>query len=91
MIAPMAGPQDAIIVTRHRRLDHLAAIQEKANADKVDITPVGIFSREVLTAEKPRLLIMIPLNVVRPPFGMLMEILKKKRIHVLGSIMASSA
>lgn len=60
------GKQHAIIVTRHLRFVQRAASQENENADKVDITPVGIFRREALTAVKPRLLIRMPLNVVRP-------------------------
>lgn len=60
------GKQHAIIVTRHLRFDQRAASQEKKNADTVDITPVGMFRREALTAVKPRLLMRIPLNVVRP-------------------------
>lgn len=65
-IAPIAGTNAAIIVTRHRRLCHFAAIHENRNADIVDMIPVGMFSREVWTAVKPRLLTMIPLNVMRP-------------------------
>jgi hypothetical protein len=91
MMAPIAGTQDASMVTRHRRFSHFAAIHEKTNAESVDMTPVGIFSKDVLTGEKPRLLIMIPLKVVSPPLGMLMAMLKRKRIHVLGSMTASNA
>lgn len=87
----MAGIQDASIVTRHRLFTHFAASQEKINADSVDMTPVGIFSKEVFTGEKPRLLIMIPLKVRRPPLGMFMAMLKKNRIQVLGSMIASDA
>ena len=43
-------------------------------ADRVDITPVGMLSREALTEENPRLEIIMPLKVVRPPFGMLIAI-----------------
>lgn len=63
---PIMGKQHAIIVTRHRRPIQRAASQENTNAARVDIIPVGILRREVLTAEKPRLSIIIPLNVVRP-------------------------
>lgn len=85
------GTQEASIVTRQRRLVHLAANQEKQNADKVDITPVGMLSSEVITGEKPKLSMMMPLNVVSPPLGMLMAILKRNKIHVLGSMTASIA
>lgn len=64
--APTAGTNAAIMVTRHRRLVHFAAIHEKKKADKVDMMPVGIFSRDVWTAVNPRLSMMIPLKVMRP-------------------------
>jgi hypothetical protein len=35
-------------------------------ADIVDIIPVGMFKRELPTAEKPKLLIIMPPKVVRP-------------------------
>lgn len=79
------------MVTRERRFVHFAAIQENTKAERVDMTPVGIFNKEVITGVKPRLLIIIPLKVVRPPLGMFMAMLKKKRTHVLGSITASRA
>lgn len=68
--------------------------------------PVGMFRRDVVTGEKPRLLMMMPLNVVRPelsagqnvlgtrcipPLGILIAMLKRKRVQVLGSITASKA
>jgi hypothetical protein len=40
----------------------------------VDITPVGMLSREALTEEKPRFEIIMPLKVVSPPFGILIAI-----------------
>jgi hypothetical protein len=44
----------------------LAATQENRKADNVDMMPVGMFKSEVVTALKPRLLIMIPLKVIKP-------------------------
>ena len=49
---------------------HLAAMVENTKADKVDITPVGIFKRELSTAENPKPLMTSPPNVVKP-VGML--------------------
>lgn len=63
---PMMGKQHAIMVTRHRRPVQRAASQENPNAARVDMIPVGMLRREVLTAENPRLSMIIPLNVVRP-------------------------
>lgn len=55
-----------MIVTKHRLFVHLAATHEKRKADNVDMIPVGMFKSEVVTALKPRLLMMIPLNVIKP-------------------------
>lgn len=65
IIAPTAGIQVATIVTRHRLLVQLAAIHEKKNAEIVDMIPVGMFKSEVVTASKPRLLMIIPLKVIK--------------------------
>ena len=62
----MIGKQAATIVTRHLRSVHFAASHEKKKAEMVDMMPVGMFKRDVLTGENPRLLMMIPLKVVRP-------------------------
>jgi hypothetical protein len=63
-IAPTAGTHAAIMVTKHRLFVHLAATQEKRKADIVDMMPVGMFRSEVVTASKPRLLMIIPLKVI---------------------------
>lgn len=65
-MAPKIGTQQAKIATKQRRLSHRAASVENTKADSVDITPVGMFRSELLIAENPRFLIMIPLNVIRP-------------------------
>jgi hypothetical protein len=38
------------------------------------MTPVGMDRSDAFTLEKPRFDIMMPLKVVRPPFGMFMAI-----------------
>jgi hypothetical protein len=68
MTDPMIGTQQAIIVTRQRRLLHFAAMSENTNAERVDITPVGMLKREELIPEKPRPAIISPPKVVNPNF-----------------------
>jgi hypothetical protein len=75
---PIMGTKHASMVTRHRRFSHLAEIREKTNAAMVDTTPFGIVKREASTPEYPRLEMMMPPNVSRPPLGMLIAMLKKK-------------
>lgn len=66
MTDPIIGKHAAIIVTRHRRSVHLAASHEKKKAERVDMIPVGMFRSDVFTGENPKLLMIIPLKVVRP-------------------------
>lgn len=111
MTDPMIGTQQAIIVTRQRRLLHFAAMSENTNAERVDITPVGMLKREELIPEKPRPAIISPPKVVNPnffqeilatsveraeevpipPLGILIAMLKKNKIQVFGSRIASLA
>lgn len=85
-IAPIAGTNAAIMVTRHRRLVHLAASHENPNADNVDIIPVGMLRRDVWTAENPRLLTMMPLNVIKPTKNISMSVRYNQGRKVFTSI-----
>ena len=60
------GMQHAMIVTRHRRLCHFAAMSEKINEARVDITPEGMVRSDASTPENPRPEMINPPNVVKP-------------------------
>lgn len=77
---PIIGTMHAATVTRQRRFAHFAPAYENTNAEMVLMTPVGMLSKDASTDENPRLAMMMLLNVVSPPFGMLMAMLKKKMI-----------
>ena len=62
----MIGIMQATMLTKQRRLFHLAAHEEKTKAAKVDMTPVGIESRDDCTDVNPKFSMIMALNVVRP-------------------------
>lgn len=66
MTAPMIGTMHAMIVTKHRRFSHFAAMRENRNAAIVDIMPVGILKSEASTPENPRPEMIRPLKVNSP-------------------------
>lgn len=62
----MIGTHDAKTRVRHLRLVHLAATVEKTNAERVDMIPVGIDSKEDCLEVKPKFLMITALKVVSP-------------------------
>jgi hypothetical protein len=76
-------------MVRHRRPFHRAAMKAKPMPQRFDIMPVGIVNKAEVLSLKPRLLMMMLPNVIRPPLGMLIAMLKKKMIQVRVSSNAS--